>query len=53
MVYQKGGTFDEVSESLQSTPFALRASAAPVNGRRLELYLIMHPTHPNSFLSGR
>ena len=45
-----GGTFGEISESLCN---AFRAMAAPVNGRRLELNLIMHPTHPKSILSGR
>ena len=56
-VYQNappiGGTFGEVSESLVSTPLELHATAAPVNGRRLELNLTMHPTHPKSNLSGR
>ena len=36
-----------------STSFALRATAEPVNGRRLELNLTIHPTHPKSSLSGR
>ena len=52
-VYQKappiGGTFGEVSESLR--PFALRATSAPVNGCRLELNLIVHPTNPKSNLN--
>ena len=47
-VYQKappkGGTFGGVPES---TPFAVRATAASVNGRLLELNLTMHPTHTN------
>ena len=52
-VYQKapsiGGTFGEVSGP------SLHATAGPVNGHRLELelYLIMHPIHPNNSLSGR
>ena len=31
--------------------FALRATAVSKNGCRLELNLIMHPTHPKSNLS--
>ena len=36
-----------------STPFAFHATVALVNGRRLELNLIMHPIHPKNNLSGR
>ena len=42
------GNFQLSSEV--SMLFALRAMAAPVNGRRLELNLIMHPTHTKSNL---
>ena len=53
-VYQKalpkGGSFGEVSEYL--CLFALRATAVHVNGRRLELNLIMYSTHPKNNLSG-
>ena len=52
-VFQKapsiGGSFGEVW-SLYT--FWLCATGAPVNGRRMELNLIMHPTHPKYNLSG-
>ena len=51
-VYQKappiGGYFGEVLESLH-----LLRLATLVNGRRMELNFIMHPTHPTYHLFGR